>query len=157
MSNLARKLFGEDLPAKRLALLVDLDETVCTSFLCPIAKAVEVLVRLDRQKIEVHYVTARTEVSREGTDRLIADNKLPGWRNVHFCPKWMASRRHKVEVHAKLAKEYQVIASIGDTDEEEGVAARLAGVAFVLVDRDDPIAAWVAVAELIEAAGGFTT
>jgi predicted secreted acid phosphatase len=156
MSNLARQLFGEDLPAKRLALLVDLDETVCTDFLCPIAKAVEVLVRLDRQKVEVHYVTARTEVSREGTDRLIADNKLPGWRNVHFCPKWMASRRHKTEVHAKLAKEYDVIASIGDTDEEEGEAARLAGVVFVLVDRDNPVPAWVIVAALIEAAGGFT-
>ena len=48
-----------------------------------------------------------------------------------------------------------MIASVGDTDEEEGEAARLAGVAFVLVDRDDPVPAWLAVAELIEVAGGF--
>src|SRR3954454_17364168 len=136
MSDLARRLFGDDLPAKRLALIVDLDETVCTAFACAIAKAVEVLARLDRQKVEVHYVTARTEVSREGTDRFIMEHKLPGYRNVHYCPKWQGTRRHKAEMHARLAREYQVIASIGDLDEEEGEASRLAGVTFVLVDRD---------------------
>jgi predicted secreted acid phosphatase len=156
MSDLARQLFGEDLPAKRLALVVDLDETVCTGFACPIAKAVEVLVRVDRQKVEVHYVTARTEVSREGTDRFIMDHKLPGYRNVHYCPKWHTTKRHKAEIHARLAREYRVIASIGDCDEEEGEASRGAGVTFVLVDTNNPVAAWFAVAELIEAEGGFT-
>lgn len=32
MSELARQLFGDDLPPKRLALVVDLDDTVCTGF-----------------------------------------------------------------------------------------------------------------------------
>jgi hypothetical protein len=155
MSDLARQLFGDDVPAKPLALLVDLDDTICTGFECPIRAAVDVLVRLDRRKVEVHYVTARTEVSREGTDRFIMEHKLPGWRNVHYCPKWLGTKRHKAEVHARLSKEYRVIASIGDTDDEEGEAARLAGVAFVLVDRDNPVPAWVAVAELIEVIGGF--
>jgi hypothetical protein len=152
---LAEQLFGADLPARRLALIVDLDDTVCTGFACPLRVALDVLVRIHRQRVEVHYVTARTEVSRVGTDAFIADYRLPGYRNVHYCPKWQGTKRHKVELHAKLAREYQVIASIGDTDDEEGEAARRAGVPFVLVDRNNPAPAWVAVAALIEAVQGF--
>jgi hypothetical protein len=155
MNDLARQLFGDDAPAKRLALIVDLDDTVCTSFACPRRPALDVLLRVHRQKVEVHYVTARTEVSREGTDAFIAEYRLPGYRNVHYCPKWQGTRRHKAEMHARLAREYRVIASIGDLDEEEGEASRLAGVTFVLVDRDKPDRAWAAVAALIEAVHGF--
>jgi hypothetical protein len=155
MSDLARQLFGDDAPARRLALIVDLDDTVCTGFACPLRAALDVLTRIHRQKVEVHYVTARTEVSREGTDAFIMEHKLPGYCNVHYCPKWQTARRHKAEVHAKLAREFQVIASIGDTDDEEGAASRAAGVSFVLVDRDNPFIAWAAVAELIEAVQGF--
>ena len=155
MSDLARQLFGDDMPAKRLALIVDLDDTVCTGFACPLRAALDVLLRVHRQKVEVHYVTARTELSRKGTDDFLAEHKLPGYRNVHYCPKWQSTKRHKAELHARLAREYQVIASIGDLDEEEGEAARLAGVAFVLVDRDNPVPAWTAVAALIEAVQGF--
>src|SRR5262249_39907058 len=156
MSDLARKLFGDDVPEKSLALIVDLDDTICTGFECPIREAVAALVRIDRQKVIVHYVTARTEVSRAGTDRFIMDHKLPGWRNVHYCPKWQGTRSHKAQVHVRLAKEHRVIASIGDTDEEEGEAARLAGVPFVLVDRERPAPAWEVIAELIMKAGGFS-
>ena len=155
MSNLARQLFGEDAPAKRLALIVDLDDTVCTGFACPLRAALDVLLRVHRQKVEVHYVTARTELSRKGTDEFIAEHKLPGYRNVHYCPKWQSTKRHKAEIHARLAREFVVIASIGDLDEEEGEASRLAGVTFVLVDRDRPGVAWAAVAVLIEAVQGF--
>lgn len=155
MSDLARQLFGDDAPAKRLALIVDLDDTVCTGFACPLRSALDVLLRVHRQKVEVHYVTARTELSRKGTDEFIAEHRLPGYRNVHYCPKWQSTKRHKAEAHAKLAREYQVIASIGDLDEEEGAAARSAGVTFVLVDRDNPGIAWAAVAALIEAVEGF--
>jgi predicted secreted acid phosphatase len=157
MSDLARQLFGDDAPTKRLALVVDLDDTVCTGFACPLRVALDVLLRVHRQRVEVHYVTARTEVSREGTDRFIMEHRLPGYRNVHYCPKWLSTKRHKADAHAKLAREYNVIASIGDLDEEEGAAARAAGVPFVLVDRDNPGVAWAAVAELIEAAQGFRT
>ena len=83
------------------------------------------------------------------------EHKLPGWRNVHFCPHWHGSLRHKIEAHARLAREHRVIASIGDTHEEEGEAARLAGIAFILVERGNPAPAWEAVAELIAAANGF--
>jgi hypothetical protein len=155
MSDLTRQLFGADVPPKRLALIVDLDDTVCTGFACPLRAALDVLLRVHRQKVEVHYVTARTELSRNGTDEFIAEYKLPGYRNVHYCPKWQGTKRHKAELHARLAREYQVIASIGDLDEEEGEAARAAGVMFVLVDRDNPVPAWAAVAALIEAVQGF--
>jgi ribonucleotide monophosphatase NagD (HAD superfamily) len=153
--DLARQLFGGDVPVRRLALIVDLDGTVCTGFASPLRPALDVLVRVHRQRVEVHYVTARTEVSRAGTDAFIAEHRLPGYRNVHYCPKWQGTRRHKTDLHAKLAREYHVIASIGDTDDEEGEAARLVGVPFVLVDRDNPGAAWAAVAEMIETARGF--
>ena len=155
MSDLARQIFGDDVPAKRLAIIVDLDDTVCTGFACPLRAALDVLLRVHRQRVEVHYVTARPEVSREGTDAFFAEHKLPGYRNVHYCPKWLGTKRHKAEMHAKLAREYQVIASIGDLDEEEGEASRLAGIAFLLVDRDNPHVAWAALAELIEAVEGF--
>ncbi|AMV24153.1 hypothetical protein VT84_07135 [Gemmata sp. SH-PL17] len=155
MNDLARQLFGDDVPAKRLALIVDLDETVCTGFACPLRAALDVLSRLHRQKVEVHYVTARTEVSRKGTDDFLAEHRLPGHRNVYYCPNWQGSKRHKAEIHARLAREYQIIASIGDTDEEEGEASRLAGVPFVLVDRDKPDGAWAVLAELIVAVEGF--
>lgn len=155
MSNLSQQLFPDDIPLKPLGLIVDLDETVCTSFSMPIHSAIDVLVRLDRRKVKVHYVTARTELSREGTDRFIMDHKLPGWQNVHFCPNWQGSRRHKTEAHARLAREHRVIASIGDTHEEEGEAARLAGIAFILVERGNPEPAWLALAELIVSAKGF--
>lgn len=155
MSDLARQIFGADAPAKRMVLIVDLDDTVCTGFACPLRSALDVLLRVHRQKVEVHYVTARTELSRKGTDDFLAEYRLPGYRNVHYCPKWHSTKRHKTELHAKLAREYQVIASIGDLDEEEGAAARAASVAFVLVDRDNPGTAWAAVAALIEAVQGF--
>ena len=155
MSDLARQIFGADVPPRRLALIVDLDDTVCTGFACPLKAALDVLLRVHRPRVEVHYVTARTEVSRDGTDAFIAEYKLPGYRNVHYCPKWQTTRRHKAELHTRLAREYQVIASIGDLDEEEGEASRAAGVPFVLVDRDNPDHAWAAVARLIEAVQGF--
>lgn len=155
MSDLARTLFGDDAPPKRLALVVDLDETVLTGFDTPFPCALDVLLRIDRQRVEVHYVTARTEASRAGTDAFIAEYRLPGYRNVHFCPKWDGTKRHKVERHAVLAREFRVIASIGDTDDEEGAAARAVAVPFVLVDRDAPEPAWVLLAELAAAAGGF--
>jgi ribonucleotide monophosphatase NagD (HAD superfamily) len=155
MSDLIQQLFPDHVSLKPLGLIVDLDETVCTAFDVPIRAAVDVLIRLNRQKVKVHYVTARTDVSREGTDRFIMDHKLPGWQNIHFCPNWQGSRRHKTEAHARLAQEHRVIASIGDTHEEEGEAARLAGIAFILVERGNPEPAWVALAELIATAKGF--
>ena len=155
MSDLARKLFGADVPVRSLALIVDLDDTICTDFDWPIRAAIDVLVRIDRQKVAVHYVTARTEVSRRLTEKFLEDHRLPGWRNLHFCPHYLDTRKHKTDKHTLLAREHRVIASIGDTDEDEGAAARATGVPFILVDRNDAGPAWVTVAGLIAAEGGF--
>src|SRR5262249_31098410 len=88
MSDLAKQLFPNFISSRSMGLIADLDETVCTNFDLPIRSAVDVLTRLDRQKVHVHYVTARMDVSRAGTDRFIMEHRLPGWRNIHFCPNW---------------------------------------------------------------------
>ena len=113
----------------------------------PILAACQLLGAMDRS-IEVHYVTARPEASRRGTEQFLADQRLPGWRNLHFCPGWKSSRIHKAEVMARLAREYEVLVSIGDHDEDEQ-ASRAAGVPFVRVTDDNVEDAWREVARLI--------
>jgi phosphoglycolate phosphatase-like HAD superfamily hydrolase len=120
---------------KRRAIICDIDDTLCTGFDVPILVAVKVLKQLDRA-IEVHYVTARPEATRKGTEKFLADHGLPGWRNLHFCPDWKSSRAHKTEVMSRLAKEFEVLVSIGDHDEDEQ-ASRAAGVRFVRVGQDE--------------------
>jgi phosphoglycolate phosphatase-like HAD superfamily hydrolase len=134
---------------KARAVICDIDDTLCTQFDRPILAACKLLAALDRS-IEVHYVTARPEASRRGTEQFLADQRLPGWRNLHFCPAWKSSRAHKAEVMARLARHYQVIVSIGDHDEDEE-ASRLAGVPFVRVRCDNVEEAWLEVARLIAA------
>jgi phosphoglycolate phosphatase-like HAD superfamily hydrolase len=135
---------------KPLALICDVDDTICIGFDCPLADAVAALAGLGGG-VEVHYVTARPEASRAGTERFLADHRLPGWRNLHFCPSWRSSRQHKAEVIARLAREYRVIASVGDHDEEEQ-ASRAAGVPFVRVTAENGAEAWREVARLVAAA-----
>src|SRR5262249_54216694 len=84
------------------AIICDTDDTICTGFDLPILAACEVLRALDRA-IEVHYVTARPDASRAGTERFLQEHGLPGWSNLHFCPSWRSSREHKAEVIARLA------------------------------------------------------
>lgn len=140
---------------KPLALICDIDDTICTGFDCPLATAVKLLAALDRS-IEVHYVTARPDASRAGTAQFLADHRLPGWRNLHFCPSSKSSLSHKTEVMTRLAREYNVLASIGDHDEDEK-ASRAAGVPFVRVSGDDDEQAWAEVARLIAAVAAENT
>jgi hypothetical protein len=108
-------------PIKRLAVICDIDDTICISFDQPLEHACALLARLDRT-VEVHYVTARPGASRAGTERFLAEQRLPGWRNLHFCPDWCSSRRHKAEVIARLARHFRVIVSVGDHEEEEAAS-----------------------------------
>jgi phosphoglycolate phosphatase-like HAD superfamily hydrolase len=133
------------------AVICDLDDTLCVQFDQPILAGCRLLAQLDRA-IEVHYVTARPEASRRGTEEFLARHRLPGWRNLHFCPAWQSSRRHKAEVIARLAREYAVLASVGDHDEDEE-ASRAAGVPFVRVSDDNAEQAWLDGARLVGAAG----
>ena len=140
--------FDEPPRPNPFALIVDLDDTLCVGFDCPIDAGCEVLRAIDRQRVTVHYVTARPEASRDGTEQFIVDHRLPGWKNLHFCPHWKSTRAHKTETNHRIAREYRVIASIGDTP-EDALAALEAGIHFVQVDVGDPCAAWKELAELI--------
>ncbi len=139
-------------PARPFAIIVDLDETLCSLFDVPIRSGVELLRRVDRLKLQIHYVTARTEKSRRGTERFIEAHDLPGGDTVHYSPTIVSSRQHKLECHLRLARECRVLASIGDSF-EEAEASEAAGVPFVLVDVNRPESAWVELAALLEAAG----
>ena len=134
---------------KRRAVVCDIDDTICTAFDCPLAAAVKTLTALDRA-IEVHYVTARPEASRLGTEQFLANHRLPGWRNLHFCPSWQSSRQHKAEVIARLAREFNVLVSVGDHEEEEA-ASRAASIPFVRVTDDNAEEAWAEVIRLVTA------
>lgn len=130
------------------AIICDIDDTLCTGFDRPILTAVRFLAALDRS-IEVHYVTARPEASRRGTEQYLADHRLPGWRNLYFCPTRQSSRTHKTVVMARPSKEYQVLVSVGDHDEDEA-ASRSAGIPFVRVTDENVAEVWGEVARLVE-------
>jgi len=136
--------------SKPLAIICDIDETLCTEFDRPILTACQMIARLHRA-IEVHYVTARPGGARKGTEEFLCDQRLPGWRNLYFCPNWQSTREHKTAVMGRLAKEYNVIVSIGDADEDEQ-ASRAAGVLFVRITETNIEDAWKKIAVLVERA-----
>lgn len=143
----AKDLFPDWVPpARQRAVICDIDDTLCTEFDCPILIACELIARLEAS-VAVHYVTARPDAARDGTERFLADRRLPGWRNLHFCPSWQSSREHKTQVMQRLAREYTVLVSIGDADEDEH-ASLAAGVPFVRV-TDDLEETWRTVAGLV--------
>jgi phosphoglycolate phosphatase-like HAD superfamily hydrolase len=137
---------------KARAIICDIDDTLCVQFDQPLMAAMRCLAALDRS-IEVHYVTARPEASRDGTEKFLVDHRLPGWRNMHFCPHWQSSSRHKVEVMARLAREFNVLVSVGDHDEDEH-ASRAAGIPFARITTATLDDNWREVARLINAAAG---
>ncbi|MEW6209766.1 MAG: hypothetical protein AB1631_15490, partial [Acidobacteriota bacterium] len=119
---------------KTKAIVCDIDDTILKSFDQPIESACRILGALDRA-IEVHFVTSRPESSRANTEAFIEANRLPGIRNLHFCPNWKSSRDHKAHIISELAKEFDIVASIGDADEDEW-ASRQNGVVFIRVTDD---------------------
>ena len=91
----------------------------------PFRRAVFFIAGFDPNGAQYLYWLFRREFGKDNAlyrrratvGRLVTDaDKLPGWRNVHYCPNWQGSKRHKAEVHAKLAREHRVIASVGDTE-----------------------------------------
>lgn len=145
-------VFGIPRPPKPRAIVCDLDDTLCTAFDRPVLAACKLLARVDRS-IAVHYVMARPEQARAGTERFLCDQRLPGWRNFHFCPSWCSTREHKTEVMRRLAREYDVLVRIGDADEDEQ-ASRAAGIVFVRVTDKDLEQAWREVAGSVGLAEG---
>ena len=129
------------------AIICDIDDTICSAFDVPFGIAVQTLGSIDRS-IEVHYVTARPESARAGTERFLQEHRLPSWRSLHFCPSWQSSRLHKSETIARLARHYQVLVGIGDHDEEEQ-ASRAAGIPFVRVTDATIEQAWLELAKML--------
>ena len=136
------------------AIIVDIDETLCTQFDVPVESAISVLRRIDELKLEVHYVTARTSVCRVATEKFIRAYRLPGVQNVHYCPAGISSLEHKRMQHQSLGQELRVLASIGDSFEEE-LAAAAVGIPFVMADPFGLGDAWTNLADRIAEAGGF--
>jgi len=66
----------------------------------------------------------------------------------------LGSLEHKRRLHGALTRECEVIASIGDSFDEEQAAAEF-GIHFVAVDPCEPTGAWAALAERIAELGGF--
>jgi phosphoglycolate phosphatase-like HAD superfamily hydrolase len=138
-----------------LALIVDLDETLCASFHHPVRAGVEVLRRLDAERVHVFYVTARTTASKRGTDVFLLLHDLPHRENVIYSPFTTSSREHKLKCHLDLASRFRMLASIGDADEEEEASAA-AGIPFVRVDVCRPEVAWAEVEAVLIVTGAFT-
>ncbi len=95
-------------PQKQPAIIVDLDETLCTEFDVPIQSGVELLRRISQTEVEVHYVTARTAICSHGTEKFIQLHRLPGLGNIHYCPESLNSFEHKRRSHHSLNKEFEV-------------------------------------------------
>lgn len=137
------------------ALIVDLDETLCVTFHHPVVKGVEVLRRIDPNRVHVFYVTARTPKSQRGTDVFMLLHALPHPANVLYSPVITSSRDHKLKCHLDLAERFCVLASIGDAD-EEAEASAAAGIPFVLVDVERPELAWAELEMMLGKVGVLT-
>jgi len=122
------------------ALILDIDETICTHFDQPISLACKILKALTHT-VKIYYVTARPETCKKATEHFLALHQLPGQGKVYYCPKWKSSTQHKLEVIGKLAKEYDVLLSIGDHEEEQK-ASIAADIPFAKIDLLHPERSW---------------
>jgi predicted secreted acid phosphatase len=132
---------------RRRAIICDIDESICSEFSTPVRAACELLRRIG-QSLEVHYLTARTETSRAGTERFLRENRLPGAKNLHLCPSWKSTKRHKTDVMKKLAEEFEVLLSVGDAEEDEE-ASREAGVPFLRAGLENADEDWKKIERLL--------
>lgn len=140
----------KDHPRPR-AIICDIDETLCTEFDVAFPFACRILSELDRA-ISVHYVTSRPEEARSGTLKFLEGHRLPGWDNLHFCPRWKSSRQHKAEAMGQIAHDFDVLFSIGDADEDEEASLQ-AKIRFIRVSLDYPEGAWEEAASILEELG----
>lgn len=132
---------------KPLAIVCDIDDTICRAFDQAIESACNVLCKLDSD-IEVFYVTSRPDEARSFTEEFLEKHHLPGLKNLRFCPQWKSSRIHKAEITKELAREYDLIFCIGDADEDEQAALE-ADVSFIRIAKGAEEDAWKQAVALI--------
>ena len=128
-----------------LVLICDIDETLCTEFDQPVLAGVDLLRRLAKSQLEIHYVTARPEETRAATQHFLETHRLPYSRNLHLCPRHKGSMRHKREATEKIKRDSRIVLSIGDSDEEE-MASKDQNIPFIRIDPENFEASWKKVA-----------
>jgi phosphoglycolate phosphatase-like HAD superfamily hydrolase len=131
---------------KPIAIICDLDGTLCTDYDCPIEAGCEILRSLD--DIQVHYVTARPEASRRSTIDFLDRYRLPFRANLYFCPDSVSTLRHKTEAMKRIARDRAVLVSVGDSDEDKR-ASLAAGLLFVRISHESPEDGWRRVRQLL--------
>lgn len=131
-----------------LAIICDIDDTICIEFNQPVAAACALLRELPRYSIEVHYVTARSEESKEITESFLVEQRLPTPKNLHLCPRWKGTLRHKREAIREIVRYHRVLLSVGDQPEEE-TASIEAKVPFVRINPTNFEEGWRSVAALL--------
>ena len=124
-----------------LVLICDIDETICTEFDRPVMIGVDLLRRLAKSQVEIHYVTSRPEETRAATEDFLAIHKLPYSRNLYLCPRHKGALRHKRETTEKIKRESRIVLSISDSEEEEA-ASKEHNVPFLRIDPEDFEASW---------------
>jgi phosphoglycolate phosphatase-like HAD superfamily hydrolase len=132
-----------------LVVICDIDETICTEFDRPVQPGVALLQRLSKKQVEIHYLTARPEETRDATVAFLMQNRLPFARNLYLCPRWKGSQRHKKEVTDKIRREARILLSIGDSEEEEA-AAKAADIPFCKINPEDFNQSWDNVAKALK-------
>jgi phosphatidate phosphatase APP1 len=132
-----------------LVVICDIDETLCTEFDRPVMQGVNLLQRLSKRQVEIHYLTSRPEETRAATEDFLMRNRLPYGRNLYLCPRWKGSVRHKKDVTEKLKKECRILLSIGDSEEEE-IAAKENGIPYCKINPENFPASWDAVAAALK-------
>ncbi len=116
---------------KSRALVCDLDGTLFTDFSTPIVEGVQALLSV-HHSIVVHYVTARLEYGRAATLAALDACQLRYRANLHLCPEHLSSLAHKTRVMMRLARNFEIRVSVGDSAEDED-ASRTAGIPFLSV------------------------
>ena len=134
--------------SKPLAIICDIDETLCTEFDRPIRTACQVLAGLHQA---IRCITSRLgRTATEGDRGISLRPALAGLAEPVLLPDLAVDARPQDGRDVPLAKEYVVIVSIGDADEDEQ-ASRTAGVPFVRVRDTNVEAAWKEIAALVDA------
>lgn len=129
-------------------LLCDIDETLCTQFDQPIHNACATMRRVP-QEIIVYYVTARPLETQALTQRFLREQQLPHWHNLFLCPPHQSTLAHKTTRFQEAAVSYEVLWSIGDS-EEDAAASAAADVPFFLISRTTPEESWTQLRLLLE-------
>ncbi|HAA54030.1 MAG TPA: hypothetical protein DCE42_04710 [Myxococcales bacterium] len=125
---------------KQPAIVCDIDETLCTQFDHPIVPAIRLLRQL-APPIILLYLTARPEGTKDATVSFLEAQHMPFVQHLYLCPHWQSTTQHKCAKMRSFAKEYNVLLSIGDAEEDQ-LASEAANIPFARISLEDPAGSW---------------